>query len=305
VRVHVSAVGLLRDGQVLTVRKRGTDRFMLVGGKPESDESPEQCARREALEEVGVRFDRLEPLGRRIAAAAHEPDLLVVGHCFLAKEWVGEPRPFAEIEELRWVPVSAHPADDLAPLLTERWLPVLRRLLGIVPDGLDRLRVRPAVEADLAALPEVERAADSVFREVGLDEVSDLPVPGPDAHRGALEAGRLVVAAVDGRVVGFARVEEADGRAHLEQLSVVPAWTGCGIGGRLAEEAVGAARDAGHSAMTLRTYREVSWNAPFFARLGWAPLGEAEWGPDLRSLVAAERAEGLDPTTRVAMVRAL
>ncbi len=304
-RVHVSAVGLVRDGQVLTVRKRGTDRFMLVGGKPEGEESPEQCARREALEEVGVTLDRLVPLGRRIAAAANEPDRLVVGHCFLAQEWVGEPRPLAEIEELRWLPVSAGPTDDLAPLLTERWLPLLRRMLAIAPDGLDRLRVRPAVEADLAALPEVERAADSVFREVGLDEVSDLPVVGPDAHRGALDAGLLLVAAVDGRVVGFARVEEADGRAHLEQLSVVPAWTGCGIGSRLAEAALRAARDAGHSTMTLRTYREVPWNAPFWARLGWTPLGEAEWGHDLRALVAAERSDGLDVAARVAMVRML
>jgi 8-oxo-dGTP pyrophosphatase MutT (NUDIX family)/GNAT superfamily N-acetyltransferase len=305
VRVHVSAVGLVRDGQVLTVRKRGTDRFMLVGGKPEGEESPEDCGRREALEEVGVTLGRLVPLGRRIAAAANEPDRLVVGHCFLAEDWAGEPRPLAEIEELRWLPVSAGPADDLAPLLTERCLPLLRRLLGIPPGGLARLCVRPAVEADLASLPEVERAADSVFREVGLEEVSDLPVVAADAHRGALDARLLLVAAVDDRLVGFARVEEVDGRAHLEQLSVVPAWTGCGIGRRLAEAAVGAARDAGHSAMTLRTYREVPWNAPFYARLGWAPLGESEWGPDLQALVTAERADGLDVTARVAMVRAL
>ncbi|MDH3061643.1 NUDIX domain-containing protein, partial [Gordonia alkanivorans] len=51
--IRVSAV-VLRDstGAVLTVRKRGTTRFMFPGGKPEPGESALQTAIRECREEL-------------------------------------------------------------------------------------------------------------------------------------------------------------------------------------------------------------------------------------------------------------
>ena len=65
------------------------------------------------------------------------------------------------------------------------------------------------------------------------------------------------------------------------------------------------ARESGSTVLTLRTYRDVPWNAPFYARLGWTPLPEAGWGPGMHALVEAEDVDGLDVTQRVAMVRAL
>jgi 8-oxo-dGTP diphosphatase len=126
----VSAVAFVRDGAVLTVRKRGTGRFMLVGGKLEPGEDPAAAAVREALEEVGVVVDALEPLGEFVADAANEPDHLVHSSVFAASVPPGvEPAPLAEIEELRWLPLSPAadgPPDDLAPLLEHHVLPVLR-----------------------------------------------------------------------------------------------------------------------------------------------------------------------------------
>ena len=51
----VAAVAFVRDGHVLTVRKRGTTRFMLPGGKLEPGESAYAAAVREIREEVGLR----------------------------------------------------------------------------------------------------------------------------------------------------------------------------------------------------------------------------------------------------------
>ena len=46
--------------------------------------------------------------------------------------------------------------------------------------------------------------------------------------------------------------------------------------------------------MTLTTYSEVPWNAPYYERCGFHRLDEAQWTPSLRAIRAAEAAAGLD-----------
>lgn len=129
--ISVSAVVLTRpDGAVVTVRKAGTDRFMLPGGKWESGESPLQCAIREVDEELGVSLtpDQLTSLGRFTTATANEPGFGLVSEVFAASV-DGQPRPRAEIAEARWVPaeemarIAELPEDDCAP-----WAPLLVRV---------------------------------------------------------------------------------------------------------------------------------------------------------------------------------
>ena len=74
--IRIAAVALLRDNHVLLVRKRGTDRFMLPGGKFEPEETAIATACRELHEELGIHIapQALELLGTFTAPAAHEPD---------------------------------------------------------------------------------------------------------------------------------------------------------------------------------------------------------------------------------------
>lgn len=125
--IRVSAV-VLRDhqGRVLTVRKRGTARFMLPGGKPEAGESPAETALREVQEELLIDLEpaALRHLGTFLADAANEAATQVHAEVFEHPSVrVGEPA--AEIEELRWLdPTGPRPA-DLAPLLEHHVLPAL------------------------------------------------------------------------------------------------------------------------------------------------------------------------------------
>lgn len=125
--IVVSAV-VIRDpdGRVLVVRKRGTHRFMLVGGKPEPGETPGQAGVREAAEEVGLelREEDLTLLGTFTEDAANEPDHHVVGTVF-EHPYVDGAAPRAEIEELTWLDVDTD-RTDLAPLLRNAVLPRLR-----------------------------------------------------------------------------------------------------------------------------------------------------------------------------------
>lgn len=127
--IRVSAV-VLRNlaGEVLTVRKQDTSRFMLPGGKPEQGETPVETAIREAGEEVGLTMDpdRMELLGEFEAPAANEPDHRLVSTVFL-HPLDADPAVSGEIAELRW----QHPdieRDDLAPMLVQNVFPALRAL---------------------------------------------------------------------------------------------------------------------------------------------------------------------------------
>lgn len=127
--IIVSAV-VLRDesGRVLTVRKRGTSRFMLPGGKHEPGEAPDEAAVREVHEELGLQLmtDDVRALGVFTADAANEPGHSVRGHVYEAHGWAPvRVAAAAEIEELRWLDPGQPLPDDLAPLLEHCVLPAL------------------------------------------------------------------------------------------------------------------------------------------------------------------------------------
>lgn len=115
------------DGRILVVRKRGTSRFMLPGGKIESGESPDRCAIREAREELGVvlEADLLTGLGEWTAPAANEAGRTVHGHIY-EHPWVAGVTACQEIDEVLWLsPDEADARTDLAPLFQACVLPAL------------------------------------------------------------------------------------------------------------------------------------------------------------------------------------
>jgi 8-oxo-dGTP diphosphatase len=125
--IIVSAVCVYnQEGHLLTVRKRGTDKFMHPGGKPESGETAAEAASRELFEEVGITVapEDLQPLGVWLAVAANEAATNIEATVFTAPgTW--EAHPSAEIAEIRWLELVAPLPSDLAPLLTDHVLPLL------------------------------------------------------------------------------------------------------------------------------------------------------------------------------------
>ncbi len=126
--IVVSAVCVYNDeGHLLTVRKRGTEKFMHPGGKPETGETAAEAASRELHEEVGIEVaaDRLQPLGVWLAVAANEAATNIEATVFTAPgTW--EAHPSAEIAEIRWLDLNGPLPTDLAPLLTDHVIPLLK-----------------------------------------------------------------------------------------------------------------------------------------------------------------------------------
>jgi len=164
--------------------------------------------------------------------------------------------------------------------------------------------VRVATSADVDVLPAIEAAAGERFRAIPeLAFVADHdPAFDPAIVAAALDEDRLWVAEVGRHVVGYALALDLEGQPHLEKVSVLPEWSGHGVGRALIDAVAAWAADHGTS-LTLATFRDVSWNAPLYAHLGFEVLADAEVDADPR-LVAVREQEaehGLDPAHRVFM----
>lgn len=137
-----------------------------------------------------------------------------------------------------------------------------------------------------------------------MDAIADdepLSVDELEAYRAAGRA--WVLDGEDGSPAAYLIVDVLDGNAHIEQVSVDPAFGGRGYGARLIDHAAAWAADQGMEAVTLTTFTDVPWNAPYYERLGFVVLTEPEIGPELRARREEEAAHGLDPDTRVCMRR--
>jgi GNAT superfamily N-acetyltransferase len=166
-------------------------------------------------------------------------------------------------------------------------------------------RIERARAADLRRLAEIERAAASLFEPGQIpDSLRDDVTSLEDFHE-AHERGLLWVARSGDEPVGFAVVELLACGPHLEEIDVHPAHGRRGIGRALLGAVTDWARAAGHPRITLTTFRDIPWNAPFYASLGFRVIPPAELTPELDAIVRDEAARGLDPARRVVMGRKL
>jgi GNAT superfamily N-acetyltransferase len=163
--------------------------------------------------------------------------------------------------------------------------------------------ISPASASDLERIPDIEARAAALFQQIeglviptGVRTLAEL--------RRGLEAGLLWVARDEGGLrLGFALATLVDERMHLEELGVLPEFGRRGVGTGLVRQVIEEARLRGLPGLTLCTYRDVPWNAPFYRHLGFRALRTREIGPELLRKMADEARQGLAPALRVAMIR--
>lgn len=162
------------------------------------------------------------------------------------------------------------------------------------------VRARPE---HLSEIPGIELAAARLLRGHAPESVLT-ETTSDSVLQAAVRQGHLWVALAGNAPVGFAHVEIIDARtAHLEEVDVLPAHGRRGLGTRLVTEVCEWAASAGYESVTLTTFRDVPWNRPFYERLGFRVVPDAELSAALRAIVEDETRRGLDPSRRVAMKR--
>jgi GNAT superfamily N-acetyltransferase len=165
------------------------------------------------------------------------------------------------------------------------------------------LAIRLATLDDAALLPDIERSAGALFRAIpDIAWIADDDVMSVEAHLRLINAGTCWVGKdANSRPIAFISAERFAQDLHIWEISVHTSAQGQGIGRHLIETAVNHARQSGISAVTLTTFREIVWNEPYYARLGFETLSEDALSPRLRDILAAEIAHGLPGKRRCAM----
>ncbi len=107
-------------------------------------------------------------------------------------------------------------------------------------------------------------------------------------------AGRVWIA-VDCHetVVGYAIAREVDDTLYLQQIDVEPEHGRRGIGAALVKTVCTWAKQQGYEIVSLSTFRDLPWNAPFYSKLGFRPVDEAELKTGFQQIRLKELAAGL------------
>lgn len=126
--IHKASGIIVLDRQVLATRSKGKDMYIQPGGKLEPGETEEQAVIRELKEELDITVTAgdLEKLGDYYADAAGHASKRLKLSAYLIKDFVGDPTPTSEVEEIRGF-TSQIPHDiELASILEHAIIPELK-----------------------------------------------------------------------------------------------------------------------------------------------------------------------------------
>ena len=167
--------------------------------------------------------------------------------------------------------------------------------------------VRAARVDDVRAMQAVSIAAAERFRGVDDPRIArsaDAPPYWTEGLERASREKRTWVAVDDGgSVIGFAVAWVVDGEGHLDELAVVPEHGRRGVGRALVDEVVAWTVAQDLASITLTTFRDVPWNAPYYEKLGFHVVDPLT--PALQALIDQQATWGLEPSLRVVMRRSL
>jgi len=157
--------------------------------------------------------------------------------------------------------------------------------------------IRAANPEDYSVLPSMEQAAGLTYLQTRYKDLAD----GPNVSEHIAVDDRVWVATCAAAVVGFVIAKVFADVVHIHELDVHPQFARLGHGRALITHVAHWARYRRSTALTLTTFSDVRWNAPYYKRLGFALIETPMPPGHLKTILEAEANTGLDMTHRVAM----
>lgn len=163
--------------------------------------------------------------------------------------------------------------------------------------------IRLAVAEDAQLLPAIETSAAQAFRVMAeLSWLAESPPMSIARHSQLIALSTCWVALdAENRPQGFLSAEQHGNDLHIHELSVMQSMQGQGTGRRLIEAAMEYARSTRLSFVTLTTFTNVPWNAPFYSRLGFQTKATKDLDQWLAAILSEEYKHGFAPKSRCAM----
>jgi predicted N-acetyltransferase YhbS len=164
--------------------------------------------------------------------------------------------------------------------------------------------LRLAIPAEIPLIREIERA--SAQRFIGLMDALATDEPSPvEALAARITSDGLLVAVDADTPIAFVMFRPVEDGLYIEQLDVLPAFAGRRIGAALLDAVAERARSSGLARLTLSTFRDVPWNAPYYRRLGFTDIADAALTPGSLEIRREHLARGLDESQRTFMGRSV
>jgi GNAT superfamily N-acetyltransferase len=162
--------------------------------------------------------------------------------------------------------------------------------------------IRSARLEELSLLAHIEQSAAIRFLETPYAFLADAkPLP-LDFLQQRFQVGQVWVAANQQDILmGFAVTREVDDTLYLQEIDVEPKYGQKGIGCALVETVRAWAKLSNYDGMSLSTFRDIPWNAPFYSKLGFHILDESELTAGFQKIRRQEHKAGLPISERVIM----
>lgn len=163
--------------------------------------------------------------------------------------------------------------------------------------------IRLALPEDAQLLPAIEISAAQAFRMINeLSWLADSPPMSIERHSQLIALSTCWVALdAENQPQGFLSSERYGSDLHIYELSVMQSMQGQGTGRRLIEAAKDYARSSRLSFVTLTTFKNVPWNAPFYSRAGFETKATTDLDQRLAGILSEEYKHGFAPQSRCAM----
>lgn len=130
---------------------------------------------------------------------------------------------------------------------------------------------------DAESFHRVEEDAAEILRAAPELAGVDIP-PSQSAQDYArlIRRGHCLSAVAQEEVIGFAAAAPSGRELHLHELAVARSWQRKRIGATLLEALAIDARNSGFKAIALTTWRDIAWNAPFYAAHGFVEIANED-----------------------------
>jgi predicted N-acetyltransferase YhbS len=159
---------------------------------------------------------------------------------------------------------------------------------------------------DAQTIRSIEFEASQRFVSVGMTGIADAAPMEVELVNRKIAAQQIIVAVnPDETCAGFVMFEPQPARFYVQELDVLTAHAGQRIGAALIEQVAQLALARQVTQLVLSTFRAVPWNAPYYRRLGFRDIEEADLDAALIARRDAHIARGLDESKRVFMRRDL